>query len=165
MNVYIDTETSGLDPQRNEIWEIALVSDDDEDAVWLLPVDLSRAEPDALRIGRFYERWSHTKTTPLVEAADAIARLTAGAHLVGVNPAFDAAFLSVFLRANGYCPAWEYHLVDVLALAAGKLAAEPPWSSRVLSTAVGVNPEDYDRHTALGDACWAKAIYEAVIGK
>ena len=29
----------------------------------------------------------------------------------------------------------------------------------------GVDPDDFDRHTALGDARWAKAIYEAVMGR
>ena len=37
--------------------------------------------------------------------------------------------------------------------------------SNQLSLAVGVDPDDYDRHTALGDCRWAKAIYQAVIGK
>lgn len=42
--------------------------------------------------------------------------------------------------------------------------ARPPWKSDALSRAVGVDPEQFDRHTALGDAYWAKAIYEAVMG-
>ena len=42
--------------------------------------------------------------------------------------------------------------------------ATPPWDSDALSRAVGVNPDDFDRHTALGDARWAKAMYEAVMG-
>jgi hypothetical protein len=78
---------------------------------------------------------------------------------------------------------WHYHLIDVEALAAGWIAAQsgpvpiliaganvglvsgrPPWRSEELSRAVGVDPDDFDRHTALGDARWAKAIYEAVMG-
>lgn len=42
--------------------------------------------------------------------------------------------------------------------------AGPPWKSDELSLAVGVDPADFDRHTALGDCRWAKAIYEAVMG-
>lgn len=30
--------------------------------------------------------------------------------------------------------------------------------------AVGVDPDDFDRHTALGDARWARAIYDAITG-
>ncbi len=43
------------------------------------------------------------------------------------------------------------------------MRAIPPWDSNKLSLAVGVDPDDFDRHTALGDARWAKAIYERVI--
>jgi len=96
------------------------------------------------------------------------------------------------LRDNGECPCWHYHIIDVEALAAGWVAAavsgtandgtrgthrverpdgtvnnidgRPPWNSNDLSLAVGVNPADFERHTALGDARWAKAIYEAVMG-
>jgi hypothetical protein len=88
---------------------------------------------------------------------------------------------------------WHYHVIDVEALAAGYLAAirqdaaelgyhdrpdtpqyehegnleiaRLPWKSDSLSRAVGVEPDDFDRHTALGDARWAKAIYEAVMGR
>jgi hypothetical protein len=119
------------------------------------------------------------------DCAQSLMRLTAGAHLVGAVPSFDAAFLSRLLRANGCCPAWHYHLVDVEALAAGYIAGRadnvevgppsvpaeegvdlcrPPWYSNDLSRAVGVDPDRYDRHTALGDARWAMAIYDAVMG-
>lgn len=87
---------------------------------------------------------------------------------------------------------WHYHVIDVEALAAGWLARtrkmqaagyieseiavrlnrdpivgiapHPPWNSTELSLAVGVDPNDFDRHTALGDAKWAKAIFETVMG-
>jgi hypothetical protein len=42
--------------------------------------------------------------------------------------------------------------------------AAPPWDSEVLSRAVGVDPNAYERHTALGDARWARDIYDAVTG-
>ena len=37
-----------------------------------------------------------------------------------------------------------------------------PWKSDDLSAALGVTVSDEDRHTALGDAKWARAIYDAV---
>lgn len=112
------------------------------------------------------------------------AELTDGAHLVGAVISFDEERLRRLLRKHHACPTWAYHLVDVEALAAGWLAANerdplpgkgpdesgtpgkwaPPWRSDDLSAAVGVDPEQFDRHTALGDAYWARAIYEAVMG-
>ena len=39
-----------------------------------------------------------------------------------------------------------------------------PWDSDEISRVVGVDPDDFDRHTALGDARWARAIYDAITG-
>lgn len=182
---FVDTETTGLDPARHEVWEVGLIlrSEDgiETEHVWQLPVDLGRADARALTIGRYYDRaepWfpKGLKRRP-DEVTQEFARLTHGAHLVGAVPSFDDAFLKRLLRANGECPGWHYHLIDVEALAAGRLAtlgdsspdaaslAQPPWNSTLLSGAVGVNPDDFDRHTALGDARWAKAIYDAVMGR
>jgi len=115
--------------------------------------------------------------------AEAFAALTRGAHLVGAVISFDEERLRRLLRANGECPMWHYHLVDVEAMAAGWIGhldstgdiehaawgyvddAEPPWDSTNLSLAVGVDPEQFDRHTALGDARWARAIYDALAGR
>lgn len=59
---FIDTETIGLDMAQHPIWELALIIEGHPDAwrngeyVWEFPVDLSKADPMALKIGRFYER-------------------------------------------------------------------------------------------------------------
>lgn len=201
--VFLDCETTGLEPDRHEVYEIGLIYRDpelgkpDQEFRWWLPVDLAKADPVALSIGRYFERrpsvmaspkapqvWWPGAVTGVVENAhdatemfpEALMGLTAGAHLVGAVPSFDAAFLSRLLRANGCCPAWHYHLVDVEALAAGYLArmvqtedvvhtlANLPWDSNELSRTVGVEPRDFDRHTALGDARWARAVYDKVMG-
>lgn len=183
---FVDTETTGLNPDVNEVWEVGLIlrAEDgtETEYVWRLPVDLGRADAVALTIGRYYERPPSVESgglLPANEVARKFARLTHGAHLVGAVPSFDDAFLKRLLRANGACPGWHYHLIDVEALAAGWLAAggdpmelpstadkcRPPWDSTELSLAVGVNPADFDRHTALGDARWARAIYDAVMGR
>jgi hypothetical protein len=191
--VFLDTETTGLDPDRHEIWELALIWSDSNKWVEYelqLPVDLTRADPTGLRIGRFYERRRQVgKATSSVARlcrtrwdgkgdfdgglepswhAETVAANLDGKHLVGAVPSFDAAFLTRWLRANGQAATWHYHLIDVEALAVGYLASKGhslalPWDSEKLSLAVGVNPEDFERHSALGDARWAKAIYERVL--
>lgn len=168
MIVFVDTETTGLDPDRHEIWEVGLITPDGKERLWWLPVDEGRADAYALKISGFYERRAEgsqqvAATKPSLDVfAAQFSRLTAGAHLAGAVISFDEERLRKLLRANGACPRWHYHLVDVEAYAAGKLGMEPPWDSEELSTAVGVDPETFDRHTALGDARWAKAIYDAV---
>lgn len=179
---FVDTETTGLDPDRHQIWEVALIVDDEE-YEWFLPVDLSRADPVALNIGRFHDRYTlpgiySGPSRHLENVVSQIAELTRGRHLVGAVVSFDEERLRKLLRENGECPMWHYHLIDVEALAVGYLwrkvaenveagyndSIEPslPWDSEDVSFSVGVDPDDFDRHTALGDARWAKAIYEAV---
>ena len=131
-----------------------------------------------------------TMTWPMAFSEE-FAKLTRGAHLVGAVVSFDEERLRKLLKDNEACPEWHYHLIDVENLAAAHIAGEwnainqlglgdpwadgpthgnlaialsLPWDSEALSIAVGVDPEDFDRHTALGDARWAKAIYEMVLG-
>jgi hypothetical protein len=182
---FLDTETSSLDPDRGEVYEIGLIVRDSGSPLelewrWWLPIDLGKADPMSLKVGRFFERrppqsrtWSgalqwapdsgKVEQAAVGEVAASVMELTADAHLVGAVPSFDAAFLTPLLRKWGCCPAWHYHLVDVEALAAGLVQAEPPWNSGDLSRKVGVEPDQFDRHTALGDARWARAIYDAVM--
>jgi hypothetical protein len=194
---FVDTETTGLDPERHEIWEVGLILPDGSEHSWQLPVDLSRADSIALNVGQFHERrqlqgLGFVSPAELSEWCSRFVALTRGLHLAGCVVSFDAERLAKLLRANGECPMWHYHLIDVEALAAGYVSAKcegegwdgtkgtvrvdrqdgsvnnidgrPPWKSVDLSLAVGVNPEDFEKHTAMGDARWAKAIYEAVMG-
>jgi hypothetical protein len=205
--VFVDTETTGLDHDRHEVWDIALIDDDGEHEWHIRPQNLHDADEGALRITHYYERvaaagfeekevtdgypaktrtvrypkfWSRTSRQGI---ASEIAVRTAGKHLVGAVPWFDARFLAGLLHREGFTPAWHYHMVDVEALAVGWLAGgagrvwsperaeperssyQPPWNSDGLSFALGVATPKEDRHTAIGDARWAKAMYEAVMGK
>ena len=174
--VVVDIETTGLDPDVHDPWEIALLAADTDGVElgepdhWFVKPDLAKADPRALQVSRYYERAPHFETRAdggpkrwiaASTVAKAVAEATAGAHLVGVNPAFDARFLDVWLRKNGYAPAWDYHLVDVLALAAGRLRMRPPWRSEEVADALGVTHGAADRHTALGDCRWALEMYRA----
>lgn len=196
--VFIDTETTGLHDRAEawEIAMIhpaaQLWADDDPLTAgyyytkFFVDVDLATAEPKALAVGGFYDRhpvgrWlsgmdkQSFRPTPHTisfaspaRAAREVAQWTHGRHLVGVNPAFDAAVLTRLLHAHGLTPAWHYQLIDVPNLALGWLAAQGqevpvPWKSNELAAACGVPaPEGEDRHTALGDARWAQRWYYAV---
>lgn len=185
--VFLDTETTGLDPDRHEVWDIALIEEDGTEHEWhVAPLKPDVADPTALRITGFYSRtaapdwrWGGKDLAPNLtgsqdaasvaariryQIASKLALLTEGKHLVGAVPSFDAAFLSRFMVAAGQREAWHYHLIDVEALVAGRLQIEPPWSSDDLARAVGVEPLD-GRHTAIGDARWARAIYQAVFAE
>lgn len=167
---------AGYDPQQPHQWFVD----------WS-DLDLGNADPMALKIGGFYERHPQMRD-PRVryavgevvhewEALEEVERLTRGAHLVGAVPNFDAEVLAARMREHGIAPSWHYHLIDVEALAVGALAARGlwppgggderyalPWDSDEVTETLGVDPvSDEDRHTALGDARWARDVYDAVM--
>lgn len=182
--LFVDTETISLARDYRHLWEIALLvpgEDGKETEFVCYPtVPLDEADPMALKIGRFHERHpsqgAHVKPSSppskakLAAWAKEIVRLTDGKHLVGAVPSFDEERLWGFCKAHGQTPTWHYHLVDVEALAIGYACAEGksfglPWDSERLSAYLGVDPGQFDRHTALGDCRWAQAIYEKVMGR
>jgi hypothetical protein len=152
-------------------------------------VDLSQADPFGLSVGRFYDR--HPQYTPggppidMVqttgrEAAQTIEQWTRGAVLVGVGVAFDEKCFDTLLRRHQLAPAWHYSLRDVKCIAVGYLSAilqrtgrasavlaellEAPSNSDALAEACGVAPvPEHLRHTALGDAIWARDWYDVMI--
>jgi DNA polymerase III epsilon subunit-like protein len=160
---FCDTETTGLDPDQHEIWEVGLITPDEKEHHWFLPVDLGRADPRALAIGQFHERYDYSEVSSLCSFAMDFAELTRGLHLVGAVISFDEERLRKLLRRNGACPEWHYHIVDSEALGAGYLGVEPPWDSDDLSHRLGLDPDNFERHTALGDSRWARAMYRAVM--
>lgn len=116
-------------------------------------------------------------------AAQRIALLTHGAHIVGAIPSFDTITMEPLLWEAGLMPAWHHHIVDVEALAVGYLRGRaasvpqagatdprdrtlaPPWKSDDLHHMLGLEPlADEDRHTALGDARWARSFYDKIMG-
>jgi len=165
---------------------------DDHEWRWFVDsddLDLGNADPFALKIGGFYGRhpaymddspaaYRDRKTWDSVEGLTEglvmryVEMITRGAHLVGAVPNFDAEVLAARMRAHGLAPSWHYHLIDVEALAVGYLAGvteldmtKLPWESDWLTQQLGLPPVPAeDRHTALGDARWARAIYDAVTG-
>ena len=138
---FIDTETTGVHPDRR-VWEVAIIRRDDdgetERLIQVRDVDLSSADPFGLKVGGFYDR--HAQYGPQAKTQDEadargdlmteqqaafhVERLTRGAHLVAAVPSFDAGCLDPMLRRHGLIPAWHYHLIDVEAMAVGWLAAQ-----------------------------------------
>lgn len=180
--VYVDVETTGLDPLRHEVFEIAVIVDGERRLWWLSP-DLSTADPNALRMNRYYEREyefiERDRSEQPSAIAREIARLTTGRQLCGFNPAFDAGFLDALLRRHGMVPAWDYHLAALESMCAGflleKANHEPDagkaaalrhsatnWNSTEMSSLVGVDRSEFDKHTAMGDALWHEAVYVAL---
>ncbi len=103
--------------------------------------------------------------------------------IVGANPGFDLRMIRSLFVGSELDPndLVHYRPVDVGVLAYGYingqvqagvgtpemravLEAGLPWSSDALSRAIGVDPDQFERHTAPGDVAWVKAVYDVVTG-
>lgn len=159
--VFVDIETTGLDVDRHEIWDIALIVRDERDDTafaWQLAVDLTEADPAALRVNRFYER--EAKVSDPQDVAIEVAVHTAGAYLVGAVPSFDALFLDRFLRRNGQCPAWHHRLICVESMALPVIGSPVPLGLGKVAERLGLTVDPSVAHTALGDAMLARDVYD-----
>lgn len=172
--VFLDTETTGLHPAR-QAWEIAMIRRPEAGSQLTMRrhlfvrVSMDTAEPKALEVGRYSERFDPDAALSRREAARNVYDWTAGAVIVGSNPQFDLHTLGRLLRAYGYAPAWHYRPLCVATLAAGYLGgysiAGGRFSSYKVSRALGVEPPAPDvAHTAMGDAEWAMRLFDRITG-
>jgi hypothetical protein len=191
--VFLDTETTGLsldddiwefaairrEPDGTET-ETHIFIDHDREKCSRLPLSF-RDDHDA----RYRDHQAYTK----LAAAREMYRVLGGydgskPHVVGAVPNFDTERIAKALAVQSLRLPSHYHLIDVENLAVGYLAREasrlaarrdragadklrsliaPPYRSDDLAAALGVTITEDERHTAMGDARWAKRIYDAVM--
>jgi len=121
---FVDIETTGLNPARHEILEVAVLRVDArtmkpvaETTVLVSPERLHDAQPEALHVCGFSPAlWA--SAVPLVDALAEIAPLLEGAIIAGHNVAFDWSFLVAGFRRVGLpLPDVDYHRLDTASLA------------------------------------------------
>ena len=198
---FVDIETTGLDPEHDAIWEIAIIVDDTP-IVWqqaLTDRQIENVHPKAAEITGFHERYDPTEATTPSSSIRRLMHLIGDRHMVGACPWFDSerlhrVILADIRRALPRELPWHYHLIDVENLAVGYLMGRAaaygemneayalgleiggwelmplPWKSRELAAALGIDQDKLafewgDAHTALADAAWARAMFEAVFGE
>lgn len=190
--VFMDTETTGLSLD-DDIWEFAAIRREPDGTETELHLFIEHDREKCSRLPEpfredHYDRFRDHRAIARREAAQKIGHFfvrdasVGKPHVVGAVPNFDTERLRLLIaHARWTQSIWHYHLIDVENLAVGYLAHEqnwpigksiddpssviaPPWDSNELSRAVGVDPDQFERHTAMGDVRWAMAIYDAVMG-
>ena len=172
--VFLDTETLGLGI-NDPIWEIAAIRRESDGAENRYHFHVSDAEgrrltppdgfPDRFRAD-FNARYGQVLPLPPRTLRPLLRNLFRDRpHVVGAVPNFDTERIAHQFGVDG----WHYHLIDVENLAVGfilgrfRSATPLPWDSDHLSRMVGVEPPTDGRHTAMGDAMWARDIYDLVV--
>lgn len=178
--VFLDIETTGLDPRHDEILEVAMIKRTDVapgadiDLHFSLNINPDRANAKALEVNRYWERRDELGAMQISDgvAANLLWTTLRDAVVVGNNVQFDLRFIEQFLLVNSFTPTgighdfsptpWNYHPVDLKALVAGKLGlGEPPWSTKQVARECGV-PLPEDAHSAYADAAWNRDVYDSV---
>jgi len=160
--IFIDVETTGLDPTRHAVWEIAWAREEGNVSSFMPHLDFAghdRADRDSLRIGRFEERyWPHLDA---VDTERAFRESVRGATIVGANPAFDTAFLAARWSERP----WHHRLIDIETYAMPILGLDRPIGLAALAERVagrfGV-PIAKPDHTAAQDVRTARDIWYAL---
>lgn len=166
---FIDTETTGLEPDLHEVIEFAVIRVDPvsgSQTSWstkIKPEHIERAHPKALEVNGYTpEEWADA---PLMsEVGHRIVELLRDGILVGHNCSFDEAMLKASLKRAGVEGRIPYHKVDTVTLAYEHLVPYglPSLSLDNIRRFLGWSLDG--AHTAMQDAEDAKRLYEILSG-
>lgn len=162
--VFLDVETTGLDPNIHQVWEIAYALETGTIHASTVPHTSRGLSGQAAAVNGYFDR-----TTLLGELDEhqcgyrarferEFQKTLVGATVVAANPAFDTAML----RARYGADLWHYRLIDIETYAMPWLGLERPPSLQTIVhelNEVGASiPEP--THTAKGDVAALRAAFK-----
>lgn len=165
---WLDCETTGLDPEQNEIISICLATHEAQPEGPPLPVVFAKyflpigpVSPEAARVNGYSpERWAELGAEPWsLEDLRTIKHMVEGKIPAGHNVAFDLGFLtSYFRRAGRDVPGWSHRKLDTQAMAMPLYLAGEIKSAALAACAehFGLGVQD---HTSAGDVTMTIALF------
>jgi len=165
--IFLDLETTGLDPERDVITQIAWRWRDEVTnstmwrnfyvpftgtcGVWAARHTLANhREPNVSSLDTALRSFMHTCLLLGVDGAKV--------YLVGANPTFDHSFLTRVMRE----PPYDYHLIDVEAMAMALGGAHHPPTLREIRKLLGFEGQPLCNHDAAMDAEEVQFVFEAM---
>ena len=165
--LFVDLEFSGLDPRINEILEVGAIvvngktlQIEKEYEVKVKPKLIENADPVSLGINGYKkEEWTNSK--PIKTVLQDLNKLAPHGIIAGWNVTYDWMFLEMAYRNNNIKPAFDYHKLDVLAIAYAYALKNPEISEVKLSALVEhFKIQRKEIHRAFADI---KATYEVFL--
>lgn len=175
---FIDTETTGTDPNKHEIIELAVIIARQiprdgkgpsleiiEECEWKIkPTHIETAEEEALRINGYNEvDWMFAVDRK--KAMEEFAKKTQSCSFVSHNLVFDYAFVMKAFEETGVENRMHFAKIDTISLAFARLYDAPladRFSLRALCELLKV--ENSKAHTALADTKALVEIYKKLMG-
>jgi DNA polymerase III epsilon subunit-like protein len=175
---FIDTETTGTDPEKHEIIELAVIIARQvpregrgpkleiiEECEWKIkPEHIERAEEQALRVNGYNEvDWMFAVDRK--KAMEEFAKKTQSCSFVSHNLVFDYAFVMKAFEETNVDSQMHYAKIDTISLAFGRLYDAPQadkFSLRYLCELLKV--ENSKAHTALADTRALVEVYKKLMG-
>jgi DNA polymerase-3 subunit epsilon len=164
--IFVDVETTGLDPYVHETVEVGWYDFATGASGQFIPRHtLANATPQALKVNRYYERYAG-KAQDDGSQVKALYDTLLKARLAGANVRFDAGFLSRLFAAYGFRQEpWHFRLLDVQAFAAGVMGTMDAEILGLPDLAVmfGVPINKDVQHSALADVLTTVDVYRALL--
>lgn len=175
---FIDVETTGFNPDTQEIIQIGCVLADqewvagkvklkhiDEFELKIKPENISAADPQALRVNGYTpSEWVFAYN--LEEAMKIFQKKTEDCIFVAHNACFDNMFIEKAFRKTGLENLMYYHKLDTLSIAYTRLGVRndiDKYSLGALCDILGV--KNTNAHTALADAHATYEIFPKLINE
>ncbi len=174
---FIDTETTGTDPEIHEIIELALIIARQverpgkgpsleiiEECEWKIkPEHIEKADEQALRVNGYNEvDWMFAVDRK--KAMEEFAKKTQSAIFISHNLVFDYAFVMKAFEETGVQNLMHYGKLDTISMALARLYDAPQadkFSLRALCELLKV--ENSKAHTALADTRALVAVYRKLM--
>jgi DNA polymerase III epsilon subunit-like protein len=165
---WCDTETTGLNPDQNDILDIAIVRvmPDGTEEVFEAKVQMDRPEnahPKALEVNGYTpEKWAGARTAAEVFGEIHERGLLRDCILAGQNVGFDAAFINATFKRLGIKARVDYHLFDTVTLALEHLLPYLENSVSLVPVCVALGIPTEGAHGAMADCRMAMAVHRVL---